>query len=133
MQYLKARAHQESVSNLVYTETFHELFHDIKPSQNCLFVLRSWFQGCFYFLLHLWVQSALESFISEIHFFYQKLVFNCLLDQTMKMGLTYMSEIFVDQNSSSPIHDSWRELFKAIPVYLFLTALIESCLHDTYM
>ena len=32
-------------------------------------------------------------------------------------------KIFVDRNSNSPIHDSWRELFKAIPVYLFLTAL----------
>ena len=111
-KYLKA--HQEIVSNLIYTETLKSaLSCDTKPitkvSLHCL-VARAYLMYFF------------SDYFVKVPSVEPKTVVRSRYENDPK--------IFVARNSDSPIHDSWRELFKAIPVYLFLTALIEPCLHD---
>ena len=105
------KAHQEIVSNLIYTETWNQLFLVIQNQLlKCFFIV--WLQGRIYSCLWtfsritLWFKPTLEIPKTVVRSRYEN-----------------GPKIFVDRNSNSPIHDSWRELFKAIPVYLFLTAL----------
>ena len=119
--YLNGGTHQGSVSNLIFTETLNELFPDAEALQNCLL------------FLFLEVLLPKSFFCQNKNYCSQENRLNTRPhDEEYLISKMDLKACLKYSWTEIAIPNLWlgRELFKAIPVYLFLTALIEPCLHD---
>ena len=121
-KYLQRGTHQGSVSNLIFTETFEWTL--------------SWCRGItklsvFFFSLK--VVSPKSFFCQNKNYCSQENRLSIrVYDEEYLISKMDLKACLKYSWTEIAIPNSWlgRELFKAIPVYLFLTALIEPCLHD---
>ena len=99
----------------------NELFPDAEALQNCLFFSFPWKLCCPKVFCQNKNYCSQENRLSIRPHDEEYLISKMDLKACLKYSWTEIA-----------IPNSWlgRELFKAIPVYLFLTALIEPCLHD---
>ena len=99
----------------------NELFPDVEALQNCLFFSFPWKLCCPKVFCKNKNYCSQENRLSIRVYDEEYLISKMDLKACLKYSWTEIA-----------IPNSWlgRELFKAIPVYLFLTALIEPCLHD---
>ena len=121
-KYLNGGTHQGSVSNLIFTETFEWTL--------------SWCRGItklsvFFFSLKVVLPKSF--FCQNKNYCSQENRLSIRVhDEEYLISKMDLKACLKYSWTEIAIPNSWlgRELFKAIPVYLFLTALIEPCLHD---
>ena len=120
-KYLKGGTHQGSVSNLIFTETFEWTLSWCRGITKLSVFSFPWKLCCPKVFCQNKNYCSQENRLSIRPNDEEYLISKMDLKACLKYSWTEIA-----------IPNSWlgRELFKAIPVYLFLTALIEPCLHD---
>ena len=120
-KYLNGGTHQGSVSNLIFTETFEWTLSWCRGITKLSVFSFPWKLCCPKVFCQNKNYCSQENRLSIRPHDEEYLISKMDLKACLKYSWTEIA-----------IPNSWlgRELFKAIPVYLFLTALIEPCLHD---